>query len=1039
MNMKRDWENQYVTQRNRYPMHTPYGAYESVEQALTCNRNASSFVMSLNGMWKFHMYNRPAEMEGFYKPDFDASSWDEIPVPSNWEYLGYNKPIYTNIQYPFKRGDHSQRFEIEATSGNFDLSAPFVPEDNLTGCYLRTFDVPDTYFGRQILIDFGGVESCFILWVNGEEVGYSQDSKLNAEFDITDYIHAGSNTLAVAVIRFCDGSYLEDQDYWHLYGIFRDVRLLAKNKTHILDYKVETLFTGDDYTSSELSVTVWPDQTVPLFAEYHTRLSLYDKAQNKLLEFSTGDFSEYQPYLRPKYVAHASAVLSNPSLWTAETPTLYTLVLELVDKDGNTVDIESCRVGFRKLAINERGVLTLNGKRLIIRGVDRHEFNPETGRAVPIDRMKEDIFCMKRLNFNAVRTCHYPNCVDWYDLCDEYGIYLVDEANVETHGYGGGLSSSPEWLTAYMERASRMVLRDKNHPSVLFWSLGNEAGAGTNQAAMYGFIKEYDKTRFVQYESGFPGANISDILCPMYPGMDWISDLMANETDLRPVILCEYAYAKSNSTGNFKLFWDYIHKYPRFQGGFLWDFSDKAIALKDKESGALKYYYGGAFSEEIVDGTPDMCLNGIVFADLSFKPGAYEVRNVQSPVLMKADSDWFGNKFIKVTNYYHALDLSHLTLKYEILEDGVVVREGTLDTLHTKPGESDRVPYPEIPDTLKGEAYLNIYALLTDDTVYAQKGTEVYHCQLPLTKNTYLPATVKLPQSPLSYNETENSIVIDGNDTHIVFDKRSGTFTEYKTHGYSYLTGGMETFHRAATGIDEGCRDFNNYYYDWKKLGIDHLCKKITHTEISGTGNEVLIRVRADFYPEDASKGSASLFHTETLYRIDVSRLTITNEVVNRCDIDTLARIGLSFRLDKSFHSLSWYGKGPFETYSDRKDAAMTGSFTSSVCDQHVPFLRPCECGGHEDTRIMTLSDGSHEVQVTGRNDFHFSALPYSLEEYQNAEYDNDLPKVSTGTWLIVDSVHAGLGGDTGWFKNIHPEYRIPAGKYSYEFTFLFQ
>lgn len=1039
MFQNREWENQYITQKNRYPMHTPYGAYESVGQALECDRNASAFVMSLNGLWKFRLYSKPEEAEAFWLDDFDSSAWQQIPVPANWEYHGYNKPIYTNIQYPFVRSDKGQSFETESSAGCFDLNAPFVPEENLTGCYLRKFIIPDSYDGRQILIDFGGVESCFFLWINGHEAGYSQDSKLNAEFDITEYIHNGENTIAVAVIRFCDGSYLEDQDYWHLYGIFRDVRILAKNKYHIIDYKIETLFQNNDFSESELSVTILPNRTYPLFGEQHVKLSLYDKNKTKLMEFSSQSFSEYNAYLRPKFVAQISAKVKNPELWTAETPTLYTLVLELQDKEGTTLDIESCHVGFRQLEISERGILTLNGKRLIIRGVDRHEFNPSTGRAVTIEQMKEDIFCIKRLNFNAVRTCHYPNSADWYDLCDIYGIYLVDEANVETHGYGGGLSSDPTWTTAYMERASRMVLRDKNHPSVIIWSLGNESGVGANHAAMYGWIKEYDKTRFVQYESGFPKANITDILCPMYPNMDWLKDVMANETDLRPMILCEYAYAKSNSTGNFKEFWDAVHKYPRFQGGFLWDFADKAIAVKDSSTGKTKYCYGGAFHEDVVDGTPDMCLNGIVFADLSYKPGAYEVRNVQSPIIIEAATDWSGKHFLKVTNHYHALDLGHLKLTYEIQENGSVVHSGEFDTLHTPAGTSEALDYPEIPAELRGEAYLNIYVTLSDDTAYAPAGTELYRYQTAINHSTYIPEINGHSPLKLSYEETENNITVRGENIHIVFDKSVGFFTECRTNACNCLSGGLETFIRAATGIDEGCHDNNSYYYDWKASGIDRLRKTITGVNVSATGYEVLIRTEASFVPADVTCGSRPLFFTETLYRITGSRITISNQIINCCDIDTLARIGLSFRLDSSFSELSWYGKGPWETYSDRKTAAFTGLYRSTVSEQHVRFVKPCECGGHEDTRYALLSDGTHSVMITGGQDFHFSALPYSMEEYREAMYDEELPATPTGTWLIIDSVHAGLGGDTGWFKNIHPEYRIPSGRYSYEFTITFQ
>lgn len=412
MRQTRDWENQYITQKNRYPMHTPYGAYETVEQALAGNRNASRFVMDLNGDWKFKMYPSPEAVEAFYEENFDHAAWDTIPVPSNWELQGYGKPVYTNMLYPFKREANGEAFEIEITEGTYELNAPYVPEKNLTGCYFRTFEVPTDYIGRQLLIDFGGVESCFYLWVNGKQVGYSQDSKVNAEFDITEYVQEGTNTLAVQVMRYCDGTYLEDQDYWHLSGIYRDVRLVSKPVQHILDYKAETLFTHPDYTKATLSVTIWPDNSKPLYGEYHAKVTLYDEEQNKVTEMASRTFAECGFYLMPKFIATITAPVENPALWTAETPTLYTLVVELQNKENETVDIESCKVGFRQVEINSRGVLTLNGKRLVIRGVDRHDFCAETGRTVSEEQMRKEIAVMKRLNFNAVRTSHYPNSVN---------------------------------------------------------------------------------------------------------------------------------------------------------------------------------------------------------------------------------------------------------------------------------------------------------------------------------------------------------------------------------------------------------------------------------------------------------------------------------------------------------------------------------------------------------------------------------------------------------------------------------------------------
>ena len=1035
MKQTRDWENQYVTQKNRYPMHTPYGAYETVEQALGGDRMASRFVTDLNGNWKIKMYGCPEQVEAFYENGFDHTSWNEIPVPSNWELQGYGKPVYTNMLYPFKRENNgTEKFELEIAEGTYELNAPYVPGKNLTGCYFRTFDVPADYMGRQLLIDFGGVESCFYLWVNGEQVGYSQDSKLNAEFDITDYVQEGTNTLAVQVMRYCDGTYLEDQDYWHLSGIYRDVRLVSKPMQHILDYKAETLFTHPDYTKATLSVTIWPDNSKPLYGKYHAKVTLYDAAQNKVTEMVSPAFAECGFYLMPKFIATVTAPVDHPVLWTAETPVLYTLVVELQNKENETVDIESCKIGFRQLEINDRVVLLLNGKRLIIRGVDRHDFCAKTGRTVSEEQMRKEIAVMKQLNFNAVRTSHYPNSNKWYDLCDELGIYLVDETNLETHGYGGQLSASAEWAAAYLERATRMVLRDKNHPSVVLWSLGNESGAGANHAAMHGWIREYDKTRYVQYESGNPKGNISDIICPMYPTMSWLEDVMADDSDLRPFIMCEYAYAKSNSNGNFKEFWDYVNKYPRFQGGFIWDFADKAIAIP-KEDGHIQYGYGGAFGEDMLDPVTDMCLNGVVFADLSYKPGAYEVRNGQSPVTIEQTRNLYtGETAWILVNCYHTLDLSHLQMRYEIVQNGEVTARGTYPAFHTAAGEQETLPMPELPENLHGEAYINYYMELAADTFYAPAGTEVYRRQIPVHAEIFQPEENVLFEKPLTLVETEQQILITGDETEIIFRKEDGEFEEYKVNGVSYLTGGKDEFYRAPTGIDEG-QHVTEYDALWRAAGLDKLKKKVTALSAVSAGNQVLLEVKASY---TGTADEKVLFCVNTLYRIGSEGMELKNEVINHSGLETLARIGQSFRLPSSFKTLTWYGKGPWETYADRKDAALMGTYTSSVAEQHIPFVVPCECGGHEDTRYAVLGDGTHTIQITGGEDFHFSALPYSMAEYKQAAYEEELPTSPTGTWLMLDAVHAGLGGDTGWTKNIHPEYRICGGRYSYTFRFHF-
>ena len=1067
MRLTRDWENPHVTQKNRYPMHSPYGAYETVEQALTCDRSISKYVQSLNGMWKFHMYDRPEQVEeGFPQQAFDVSGWEEIPVPSNWELLGYGKPVYTNIVYPFETKGAGSEFEVEIAKDEYVLNAPFVPKENLTGCYRREFEVPEYFAGRDIFIDFGGVESCFYLWINGEMVGYSQDSKVNAEFDITDYVKPGRNLLAVQVMRVCDGTYLEDQDYWHLSGIYRDVRIYAKAKQRILDYKVETLFEKDDFSKATLAVMVHPNNQVPLYGEHHVEMTLYDAEGNKAAEMSTIPFVDCTAYLDPRYMAKPSVEVLKPHLWSSEDPYLYTLVLEMKDSQGNTTDIESCRVGFRQVKINERGVLLLNGRRLVIRGVDRHEFCPEGGRHVTKEYMRKEIACMKQLNFNAVRTSHYPDSVDWYDLCDELGIYLVDETNLETHGYGGQLSSDPEWTHAYVERASRMVLRDKNHPSVVLWSLGNESGAGMNHAAMYGWIKEYDKTRYVQYESNNPGKNITDIITPMYPQRAWVEEVMADDSDLRPFIMCEYAYAKSNSNGNFGDFWDLVKKYPRCQGGFIWDFADKALVQKTAD-GEKKYVYGGAFGEPILDRVPDMCLNGVVFADLTWKPGAYEIKNVQAPVEITAvPGALFEEETLSIQNLYHTLDLSHLQLVWELICNGESVQKGIIEELEAQPGESFVLPVPYDRAKVSGECYLNLYVQLKKDTFYAEAGYEIYRRQIKLSRELYRLAVCEAAEKQITCEEMAEQItqsskgeetagsrtalagcyVITGEGMEVVYDKAAGEFTKVCYQDAVFFAGGGEEFYRAPTGIDEGQHepdDTAHYVAHWQKAGLDRLQKKVTAVSCFQAEQMVIIKEKAVFEAEKEADHAtrencgaevhSPVILTETTYYIGSRGIDVEKTVINQSGADTLPRIGQSFVLPESFQCAAWYGRGPHENYVDRKSAAFVGAYESKVEDMHVPYVKPCECGGREDVRYLVLTDGSHKLTITGGADFHFSVLPYSLEQYMTADYQDELGK--KGTYLHLDAWHTGVGGDTGWRKTIHPEFFVGDGIYTYKFS----
>lgn len=1050
-----DWENPAVFRRNRWRMHTPVGAYENAEQALSCDRNRSRYTSCLDGVWKFRMYGCPEEVpEEVFGVSYDDGDWAKIAVPGCWELNGYGRPVYTNVDYPFQRTEGASHHEILLGFGRYELDVPRVPKDNPTGCYRMEFTVGDFHAGREVFLDFEGVESCFYLWVNGQCVGYSQDSKLNAVFHVTEYLHPGQNLLAIEVIKYSDGSYLEDQDYWHLYGITRSVRMYSRPQNRIEDFMTQTLFPqGKDgnYRDAVLEVTVWPNNRIAAYGENHVEVELYRADGTMIASGGSAPIAQCGCYLGNNFVAKVRVPVTAPLLWTAETPDLYTVLIKLVGPAGELLDVESGRVGFREVRISGEGVLLLNGKRLVIRGVNRHEFSPETGRYVSEEHMRREIAAMKRLNFNAVRTSHYPCSTRWYDLCDELGIYLVDETNLETHGIGGQLSASPEWTAAYVERASRMVLRDKNHPSVLIWSLGNESGAGANHAAMYGWIREYDKSRPVQYESANPGPNISDILCPMYPPMNWVEACMANASDLRPFITCEYAYAKSNSNGNFRIFWDAIRKYPRYQGGFIWDFADKAI-LKDG-----RFCYGGAFGEAVVDGTPDMCLNGVLFPDLTPKPGTDEVKNIQSPVQITFYTRYepdaaAGNgmrTFGKIKNEFHSSSLENYRLKWEAVKNGKAVYEGCCP-LAAEAGEDEELPLESIVKTLSeagimsegARLSLNLSVVLAEDTFYAPKGYEICHKQVPLVRYAASPEELAAEAlgawagdaaevfgDAVSVEESDACIRISSGGMALVFNKRTAVFDSVRNQGRELFSGGAFQFYRAPTGIDEGTHEPGNCYdYEWKKAGLDQAKYEVCSLNMSQGEDHVLIRASLCWPAAD--------IRAEIEWTLGSRGIRFSGSVRNNCAAETLPRIGFVFRLTERFDHVTWYGRGPLETYADRKDTACTGTYRSSVAGQHVPYIVPCECGGHEDTEFASLSESAGGVCliVTGTEPFHFSALPYSTAAYAKAAYQDEL--VPDGFhYLNLDVCHAGLGGDTGWTKTIHPEYQIGNGRYGFDFT----
>jgi len=1038
-----DWENPLITGRNIRPGHVPLGAYPNANLALSCNPKTSPNVQLLNGTWKFHLAASPEEVpQGFYDEGFDVSNWANITVPGNWQLQGFQDiPIYTNVVYPFPP------------------DPPQVPKENPTGCYRNTFDLDPAWLDRSIYLLFESVDAAFYLWVNGQEVGYSQDSRLPAEFDVTPFVRAGQNTLAVQVMRYCDGSYLEDQDMWLLSGIQRDVILYSKPQIGLEDYTVRTLLDNryeDAILHIEAQIT---SLAVP--SEFTVEAMLYDAEGIPVFENPVvARFNDR--VLHQRGIKNGWAVIShpvtNPKKWTAETPYLYKLVLTLRNAQGEAIDFESSRVGFRQVEIKD-GLILLNGKRLVLRGVNRHEHHPERGRALTKEDMRREIKLMKQFNFNAVRTSHYPDHPTWYDLCDEYGIYLVDEANLETHGVWDDLSNDPLWLHAYMERATRLVLRDKNHPSVLFWSLGNESGCGTNHYAMAAWMRANDPTRFIHYESGRPGPEVSDVYSEMYPDLGRIKQVLADPNEKRPVVMCEYAYAKGNSTGNFFKFWDMVDTFPRFHGGFIWDWNDKAL-LATNEKGQPYWAYGGDFGGDFnydqPHEDPQMCCNGVVGPDLEPHPGAFEVKKVQAPVGIST-ADVLVRRFT-IWNKYHTLGLNHLDIAWELTEDGQPIQTGTLPPLEIAAGAKGQLTIPfQKPELQPGAEYhLNFSFRLEAETPWAAKGHEIaweqFPVLFPVVPKTVLPLSA-LPD--LTVQEDDQHVTMTGAEFQVLFSKFDGKLTAYHAHGRELLKSGpRENYLRAPTDIDLLCGNPPAAIHKWRAAGLDRLERTVKFFEaVQINPKQVIVTVQARICAPDQTEG----FDSEIIYHIfGNGEIAVTNtvtvddrppmlpsEVINWMPPEWLAdhrwkyyipRVGVELNLPGALNILTWYGRGPHENYCDRKLGAAVGLYQSSVTDQFTPYVYPSECGGKEDTRWLALRDGDGiGLLVVGLDNLHFDALHYSIPDLTEAKHIVAL-QPRDEVILHLDARHMGVGGDDGWMSPVHKEFLVFPDLYRFAF-----
>ena len=996
-----EWKDPKINAVNRAPMHANYFAYESDDAAKKGLKENSSNFMSLNGTWKFNWVkdaeSRPTD---FWKNGFNDKGWDNIPVPGVWELHGYGDPIYVNIGYAWRN--------------QFENNPPYVPtENNHVGSYRKEIMVPASWKGKDIIAHFGSVTSNLYLWVNGKYVGYSEDSKLEAEFNLTPYLKPGQkNLIAFQVFRWCDGTYLEDQDFFRYSGVGRDCYLYARNKKRIEDIRVTPDLDGE-YKNGSLNIAL------TLKGSGKVNLTLKDASGKEVANTQATK-------------GNAIIEVENPHKWTAETPYLYTLYASL---EGSN-EVIPVKVGFRKVEMKNAQLL-VNGQPVLIKGANRHELDPDGGYVISKERMIQDIQVMKQFNLNAVRTCHYPDNNFWYELCDQYGIYVVAEANIESHGMGYGeetLAKREDYALAHMERNQRNVQRSFNHPSVIIWSLGNEAGYGPNFEAAYDWIKAEDPSRLVQYEQAGKSGK-TDIYCPMYLGYNRCEEYSKDEQYQKPLIQCEYAHAMGNSEGGFKEYWDIIRKYPKYQGGFIWDFVDQSVRWTGK-NGKMIYAYGGDFNRFDAS-DQNFCDNGLISPDRVPNPHMYEVgyfyQNIwTSPVDIKKGE-------ISIFNEYFFRDLSAYYLEWQLLKDGKVMRSGRVENLDVAPQQTVQIKLP-IGNTCQcAEWLLNVAYKLKNTEGLLPAGHTVAKQQLVV--NPYKQPSMELKNQAKSNLDivepalTENDmryLIVDGEHFRIEFDKMNGYLSKYQVNGLDLMKEGSylkPNFWRAPTDNDFGAR-LNWKYAVWKNPTI-----KLTSLQQRIVNQQAIIE--ADY---ELPEVSAKLSLTYTINNEGAIKVTQKMTTEKEAKVANMFRFGMQMQMPRSFDKVEYYGRGPVENYIDRKANADLGIYRQSVAEQFYTYIRPQETGTKSDLRWWkTLNMAGRGIQVVASKPFSASALHYTIESldeglYKKQGHSQEVEEADM-TNFCFDLIQAGLGCEDSWGRIARPEYQVPYG--DYEFTFI--